>query len=74
MPLKQRHEMNTRGIEKDKAYTLFELADRAGIRVSEVQDLVHRGKFDSHYTDDTEVVNGSDFLAWANDNNERHFQ
>jgi len=74
MPLKQRYQMNTKSIEKDKAYTLFELADRAGIRVSELQDLVHRGKFKSHYTDDTEVVNGSDFLEWATYDNERHFQ
>ncbi len=74
MPLKQRYQMNTQGIDKTKVYTLFELADRAGIRVSEVQELVQRGKFPSHITDDTEVVNGSDFLDWATYDNERHFQ
>lgn len=59
--------MDTKRIERDKSYTLFELADRAGIRVADVQDLVHRGKLASHYTDDTEVINGKDFLEWAQD-------
>ncbi|MGZ4122915.1 MAG: hypothetical protein ACXVOI_06850 [Tumebacillaceae bacterium] len=60
--------MDTKRIQRDKSYTLFELADRAGIRVAQVQDLVHRGKLASHYTDDTEVVNGKDFLQWAEQN------
>ena len=57
--------MERHSIQRDKTYTLFELADRSGLRVAELQDLVNRGKLDSHYTDDTEVVNGKDFLLWA---------
>lgn len=60
--------MDTKRIQRDKSYTLFELADRAGIRVAQVLDLVHRGKIASHYTDDTEVINGKDFLQWAEQN------
>lgn len=65
--------MDTKRIERDKSYTLFELADRAGLRVAELQDLVHRGHLASHYTDDTEVVNGIDFIQWVqeNDNHRR---
>ncbi|TCP53942.1 hypothetical protein EV586_105288 [Tumebacillus sp. BK434] len=71
--------METKGIQRDKQYTLFELADRAGITVADVQELVHRGKLDSHYTDDTEMVNGKDFLNWAErveqaDEGHRHYQ
>jgi hypothetical protein len=57
--------MERTSIERDKTYTLFELADRTGMRVSELQDLVNRGHLNSHYTDDMEVVNGKDFLQWA---------
>jgi hypothetical protein len=60
--------MDTKRIQRDRSYTLFELADRAGLRVAQVQDLVHRGKLVSHYTDDTEVINGKDFLQWAEQN------
>jgi hypothetical protein len=60
--------MDTKRIQRDKSYTLFELADRAGLRVAQVQDLVHRGKLTSHYTDDTEVINGKDFIQWAEQN------
>jgi hypothetical protein len=57
--------MERHNIHRDKTYTLFELSDRSGLRVAELQDLVHKGKLNSHYTDDTEVVNGKDFLLWA---------
>ncbi|MBL0386045.1 hypothetical protein JJB07_05205 [Tumebacillus sp. ITR2] len=57
--------MTNHRIHKDKAYTLFELSDRTGMRVAELQELVHRGKLASHYTDDTEVINGKDFLELA---------
>ena len=57
--------MERHNIHRDKTYTLFELSDRSGLRVAELQELVHKGKLNSHYTDDTEVVNGKDFLQWA---------
>jgi hypothetical protein len=57
--------MERYNIQRDKTYTLFELSDRSGLRVAEVHDLVHKGKLNSHYTDNTEVVNGKDFLQWA---------
>lgn len=69
-------EMQTQ-IQRDKSYTLFELADRAGMQVSELKDLIEKGKLDSHITDDTEVVNGKDFLQWQQEisgKGQRHYQ
>lgn len=69
--------MERNSIHRDKTYTLFELADRSGLRVADLQDLVHRGQLDSHYTDDTEVVNGKDFLQWAESHqggDRRHYE
>jgi hypothetical protein len=64
--------MTNHRIQRDKTYTLFELSDRTGMRVAELQELVHRGKLASHYTDDTEVVNGKDFLEFAERIEEEH--
>ena len=68
---------NDAQIRVDKTYTLFELADRAGMRVAELQNLIEKGHLDSHITDDTEVVNGKDFLQWQQKNHynhQRHYQ
>lgn len=64
--------MTNHRIQRDKTYTLFELSDRTGMRVAELQELVHRGKLPSHYTDDTEVVNGKDFLEFAESREQAH--
>ena len=64
-------------VKRDKTYTLFELADRAGMQVSELQTLIERKEIDSHITDDTEVVNRKDFLQWREqrkDKGQRHYQ
>jgi len=64
--------MDQKRIERDKSYTLFQLAERAGMRVADVQDLVERGKLPSHYTDDTLIVNGKDFLKFFERVREEH--
>lgn len=64
-------------VQRDKTYTLFELADRAGIQVAELQSLIEKKEIDSHITDETEVVNGKDFLQWREkikDKGQRHYQ
>lgn len=68
--------MQTTRVQRDKAYTLFELSDRSGLRVADLQKLVQHGHLQSHYTDDTEVINGKDFLEWAkeHDGEQRHYQ
>ncbi|HEU4965246.1 MAG TPA: hypothetical protein VFV52_15565 [Bacilli bacterium] len=68
--------METTRIHRDRAYTLFELSDRCGLRVADLQRLVEHGQLPSHITDDTQVVNGKDFLKWAQDHDgePRHYQ
>ena len=68
---------NDAQIQRDRTYTLFELADRAGMRVEELKSLIKRGHIDSHITDDTEVVNGKDFLQWRDEHDgegHRHYR
>ena len=68
---------NEAQVQRDKSYTLFELADRAGMPVAKLKDLIEKKEIDSHITDDMEVVNGKDFLLWQEklkDKGQRHYQ
>jgi len=59
-------------IERDKTYTLLQLAEKAGMNIAEVQELVQRGKLASHITDDTQVINGQDFLNYLEKQHKNH--